>query len=135
MSKERAKLDRTRSFGEVYGPGAVRFEQDHKEFDGAGLEIVGNKSTRVVAATNADEPGPVAGSAETQPVGDGNPVPNTANGTENRPPGDMNIEDKDPQDTTMRELRERYTKITGGKKTKAMNKAKVQQQIRDELAA
>ena len=36
-----ATLDRSRSFGQVYGPGKVRYEQDYKGFDGAGLQIEG----------------------------------------------------------------------------------------------
>ncbi len=37
---KRAKLDRGRPFGTVYGLGPVRFEQDNRQFDATGTEIL-----------------------------------------------------------------------------------------------
>ena len=41
MSKVgKARLDRSRSHGTVYGAGQARFTQDHKEFDAQGRELI-----------------------------------------------------------------------------------------------
>ena len=39
MSNAKTKLDRSRSFGIVYGGGPIRYEQDHKQFDHQGRQI------------------------------------------------------------------------------------------------
>ncbi len=40
MTRRRARLDHSRSFGVVYGGGPARYEQDDKRFDHQGLEIL-----------------------------------------------------------------------------------------------
>ncbi len=40
MTRRRSLLDHSRSFGVVYGGGPVRYEQDGKQFDHQGLEIL-----------------------------------------------------------------------------------------------
>ena len=50
-----AKLDRSRPFGEVYGPGNVRFIQDDKEFDVFGQEVIATESP-VVEPVVAEKP-------------------------------------------------------------------------------
>ena len=39
MTASRAQLDRSRSFGTVYGGGRVRYEQNNRCFDHQGLEV------------------------------------------------------------------------------------------------
>lgn len=40
MTRRRAHLDRSRTFGTVHGSSRARYEQDHKHFDHTGLEIL-----------------------------------------------------------------------------------------------
>ncbi len=40
MTRHRARLDQSRSFGVIYGRGACRYEQDGKTFDHRGIEII-----------------------------------------------------------------------------------------------
>ena len=45
MTQRRARLDHSRSFGVVYDGGACRYEQDHKQFDHRGIEIISTATT------------------------------------------------------------------------------------------
>ena len=45
MTRRRARLDHSRSFGVVYGGGPARYEQDDKRFDHQGLEILPDRGT------------------------------------------------------------------------------------------
>ncbi len=45
MTRRRARLDHSRSFGVVYGGGPARYEQDDKRFDHQGLEILPDVGT------------------------------------------------------------------------------------------
>jgi len=40
MPNAKTKLDRSRSFGTVYGGGSVRYEQDNRQFDHQGHQIL-----------------------------------------------------------------------------------------------
>ncbi len=45
MTQRRSLLDHSRSFGVVYGGGPARYEQDGKQFDHQGLEILPDVAT------------------------------------------------------------------------------------------
>ncbi len=45
MTQRRSLLDRNRPFGVVYGAGPLRYEQDHKQFDHRGIEIISTATT------------------------------------------------------------------------------------------
>lgn len=116
-----AKLDRSRAYGEVYGPGDCRYEQDNKEFDGQGRELLKPGARRTVP-TVEDTPQEES-VTDTQP-----PLEDGAEAT-------PEVTD-DLSDMKMSELRALYTEITG-KKIKVgggMNKAKVAAMIRAERA-
>lgn len=110
-----ARLDRSRSFGEVYGAGDCRYEQDHKEFDGQGRELLkpGAKPAPAVQEFKID----TANMAETVV----NPQPEVVD---------------DLTDMTMSELRAVYTAETDQKIKigKGMNKAKAAAMIREARA-
>jgi len=50
MTQRRARLDHSRSFGIIYGGGACRYEQDRKQFDHRGIEIISAATTGEAAA-------------------------------------------------------------------------------------
>ncbi len=50
MTQRRARLDHSRSFGKIYGGGACRYEQDRKQFDHRGIEIISAATTGEAAA-------------------------------------------------------------------------------------
>ena len=50
MDQRRARLDHSRSFGIIYGGGACRYEQDRKQFDHRGIEIISAATTGEAAA-------------------------------------------------------------------------------------
>lgn len=59
MTRRRAKLDRGHSFGTVHGASRVCYEQDHKQFDHTGLEILpddGSEPTPPPASRTASSP-------------------------------------------------------------------------------
>ncbi len=58
MPRRQARLDRSRSFGTVHGSSRVRYEQDHKHFDHAGVEILedGSEPTPPPASRTASSP-------------------------------------------------------------------------------
>lgn len=108
-----ARLDRSRSFGEVYGAGDCRYEQDHKEFDGQGREIL---KPGAKPAPAAEKPAPVT---DTQPPLDDGAA------------AEPEVVD-DLSSMTMSQLRAAYIEVTGGKKAKVgLNKAKIADMIRE----
>lgn len=103
---KRAKLDKTRSYGVVYGDPGVAYEQDNKQFNAVGDEV-GDGAARPATAQQAN---PVAGGLE--------------------------VEHMPLDAVTMAQLRARYTEVTGGKKAKVgLNKTNLQAMIRDVVAA
>ena len=51
-----ATLDKTRSYGTVYGGAHARYQQDHKEFDHQGVEIMPNGKDMASEGDYADWP-------------------------------------------------------------------------------
>ena len=100
----RTTLDRTRSYATVVGGSGPRYYQDHKGFDHTGIEIV-------------DDP-PAA--SDTEAVAE----PDEPTGPE--------IEDQPITQVSMKQLRDRYSIVTGGKKAKVgLNKTQIRELIRE----
>lgn len=119
----KARLDRSRSYGEVYGSGQVRYEQDHKEFDARGHELVQAKPGKPKADIKT-----VAGPADTvEPEPTVEPQDGQDAGI-----GEVQPEDLPVDEVTMAMLRARYTEVTGGRKAKVgWNKERIAEKIRE----
>lgn len=117
MAKQ-AILDRTRPFGDVYGDdNGVRYEQDHKQFDAQGKEIM------PPAPPKPDKP-----AAKPRKTA----AKKKSTVTDELPAG-VNPEDMPLKQVTMAQLRARYTEVTNGKKAKVgLSKATLVEMINDE---